>query len=259
MLTRFFKRSSTLKFVVSSGLKSTSAGSMNVAKNIALMNALNQRCFSTSMAATKLAKALDKELKYEKENYAELEDAAAFLDESGFEFFEEKSGLTCTLKKEVDGRKVEVVFLARQPSPEPEPDEEDPDQKNKDNQHDPAMDMYDENEITDFSVFVHRDGSDKGLIFDCSTNETEIAISNVMFTSEISKMKKLTRFERSFNYYNGPEFSSLDERLQAALSEFLQGHGINEHLAAFVEIMAVDKDNRLYMQWLEDMKNFVNP
>ena len=225
---------------------------MNAAKKVALANAINQRFFSTSMAATKLAKALDKELKYEKENYAELEDAAAFLDESGFEFFEEKSGLNCTLKKNVDGRKVEVLFMARQPSPEPEPEDEE--HQDKEKQQDPGMDMYDENEVTDFSVFIYRDGSEKGLIFDCSTNETEIAISNVMFTGEMTKMRKLTRFERSFNFYNGPDFSSLDERLQAALSEFLQGHGINEHLAAFVEIMAVDKDNRLYMQWLEDMK-----
>ena len=80
-----------------------------------------------------------------------------------------------------------------------------------------------------------------------------------MYTTELSKMKHLTRFERGFIYYNGPDFNSLDERLQAGLSEFLQGHGIDEHLAAFIEVMSIDKDNRLYMQWLEEMKDFVNP
>ena len=208
------------------------------------------RAFSTSTAATKLAKSLEKELEYEKENYAELEDTANFLDESGFEFFEDQEGMNCYLRKEVDGRQIEVQFSSRQPPAEPEEDEQAQDQE---------YDMYDEGNLCDFSVYVFRDGSESGLIFDCSTNDTEIAINNVMFTSEVSKMRDTHRFERSFNFYNGPEFNSLDERLQASLSEFLQGHGINEHLAAFIEVMSVDKDNRLYMNWLADMKDFVNP
>ena len=248
MLSKVFKRTVSLRMPVCSSLRSA-VSSFGMQRSAVAMTMMNNRCFSTSAAASKLAKALDKELQYEKENYAQLEDTANFLDESGFDFFEDKEGLNCYLRKEVDGRKVEVQFSARQPPPEPEGDE----------QQEHEGDMYDESNLCDFSVYIHRPGSEKGLIFDCSTNETEISISNVMFTSEISKMRDTHRFERNFNYYNGPDFSSLDERLQAGLSEFLQGHGIDEHLAAFVEVMSVDKDNRLYMQWLEDMKNFVNP
>eukprot|EP00344_Euplotes_crassus_P012153 CAMPEP_0197004820 /NCGR_PEP_ID=MMETSP1380-20130617/25823_1 /TAXON_ID=5936 /ORGANISM="Euplotes crassus, Strain CT5" /LENGTH=235 /DNA_ID=CAMNT_0042423747 /DNA_START=50 /DNA_END=757 /DNA_ORIENTATION=+ len=211
----------------------------------------SSRAFSTSAAAAKLAKILDKELQYEQDNYAELEDTAAFLDESGFEFFEDEDGLNCYLRKEVDGRNIEVQFQARQPPLDHEDQEEEIPEE--------MQDYYNEADTCDFNVFIYRNGSEDGLVFDCTTAETEITITNIMHTNEISKMRDMHRYERSFNYYNGPEFSSLDERLQAGLSEFLQGHGINEHLAAFVEVMSIDKDNRLYINWLEDMKAFVNP
>lgn len=250
MFSKVFKRSAMARVAGANSMRNV-MGNLSRQSAMLSMN-MAGRQFSTSMAAQKLGKALDKELQYEKENYAPLEDSATFLDESGFDFYEDKDGINCYLRKEVDGRKVEVQFVARQPPPEAE-------DEGQEGQYDPNMDMYDENSMCDFSVFIYREGAENGLIYDCSSNETEITISNVMFTSEMSKMRDLSRFERSFNYYNGPEFTSLDERLQAGLTEFIQGHGVDEHLAAFVEVMSIDKDNRLYMQWLEDMKNFVNP
>ena len=240
--------------VARNSLRTGSKGIMNsmTAQRSAVRTAMiASKSFSTSVAATRLSKVLGKELQYEKENYAQLEDTAAFLDESGFDFFEDEEGIHCYLRKEIDGRKVEIQFQARQPPPEPEVDEQ--------QEMPEGMDMFDEGDMCDFTVFIYRNGSEDGLLFDCSTQETEISITNVMHTNEVSKMRDMHRYERSFNYYNGPEFASLDERLQAGLSEFLQGHGINEHLAAFVEVMSVDKDNRLYMNWLDDMSEFVNP
>jgi len=51
---------------------------------------------------------------------------------------------------------------------------------------------------------------------------------------------------------------TLDERIQNSLLDYLAGFGLNEHLAAFVECMSLDKDQRLYMNWLGDLKNFIN-
>ena len=65
------------------------------------------------------------------------------------------------------------------------------------------------------------------------------------------------RFERQLKSYTGPEFNTLDERIQTSLSEYVQGYGINEHLAAFVECMSLDKDQRLYMAWLGQIKEFI--
>ena len=57
--------------------------------------------------------------------------------------------------------------------------------------------------------------------------------------------------------YSGPDFSTLDERIQNAISEYLEGFGVNEHMSAFIECMSLDKDQRLYMDWLSNLRNFV--
>jgi len=60
-----------------------------------------------------LSKALEKEIKYENENYSQLEDIETFLNESGFKFSEVDGGISMTLTKQVGDKLVEVVFEAR--------------------------------------------------------------------------------------------------------------------------------------------------
>ena len=74
------------------------------------------RTFSTeniSSGATKLNRALEKEIKYENENYTQLEDIETYLNESGFKFSEEDQGVRMTLKKQVGDKVIEVSFEAR--------------------------------------------------------------------------------------------------------------------------------------------------
>ena len=79
--------------------------------------AQQQRAFSSfetiQASAQKLTKSLDSEIKYENENYAQLEDIETFLSESGFQFKEQESGLNMTLTKDVGDKMVEVHFEAR--------------------------------------------------------------------------------------------------------------------------------------------------
>lgn len=82
------------------------------------------RCFSNFNAigsgASKLNKALSKEIKYEGENYQQLEDIETFLNESGFGFSESEEGVAMTLSKTVGEKTIQIVFDARQPLPEQE-------------------------------------------------------------------------------------------------------------------------------------------
>lgn len=76
------------------------------------------RWFSASPASVeksiqKLSKALEKEIKYENENYAQLDDIETYLNESQFKFAEEENGVTMTLTKQVGEKLVEVQFEAR--------------------------------------------------------------------------------------------------------------------------------------------------
>ena len=96
-----------------------------------------------------------------------------------------------------------------------------------------------------------------GMVIEGTTVDTEINYNSVMVSADVSQQKSLHRLERQIKQYAGPDFSTLDERIQTALSEYLEGFGINEHLGAFVECMSLDKDQRLYMSWLSNLKNFV--
>ncbi len=58
-------------------------------------------------------KSLEKEIKYENENYSQLDDIETYLNESGFQFSEEENGVTLTLSKTVGDKLVEVQFEAR--------------------------------------------------------------------------------------------------------------------------------------------------
>ena len=111
----------------------------------------------------------------------------------------------------------------------------------------------------DFTIYISdASGKGEGLVVEATTMDTEISLNNVMVTDDINKQKKIHRFERQMRDYPGPDFSTLDERIQTALTEYLAGYGVNEHLAAFIECMSLDKDQRLYMQWLNNLKDFIN-
>lgn len=81
------------------------------------MASFPQRMFASTAAieksVQKLSKALEKEIKYENENYSQLEDIETFLNESGFKFNEEENGVSMTLTKTVGDKTIEVQFEAR--------------------------------------------------------------------------------------------------------------------------------------------------
>ena len=96
------------------------------------------------------------------------------------------------------------------------------------------------------------------MIVEATSMDTEISINNVSISDDVSAVKNKHRFERQISGYAGPDFSTLDERIQTSLNEYLAGYGVNEHLAAFIECMSLDKDQRLYMKWLSNLKDFIN-
>ena len=82
------------------------------------MFSMSSRMFTANIgqvekAAQKLNKALDKEIKYENENYSQLEDIETFLSDSGFAFSEKPDSITLVLSKQVGDKTIEVHFDAR--------------------------------------------------------------------------------------------------------------------------------------------------
>jgi len=189
---------------------------------------------------------LNKEITYEHENYAQLEDIDTFLNESGFAFAETEKGVGMTLTKTVGDKTIEVCFDARQPLPEEEGMEE--------GQEEDEQGMSEN--YCDFTIFVSNGDGSKGLVVEATSMDTEINFNSVMVSDDLDSQRKTHRFERQMKDYAGPDFSTLDERIQTSITEYLEGFGVNEHLAAFVECMSLDKDQRLYMNWLADLHDF---
>ena len=217
----------------------------------ASMLSMQMRTFASfdqiEKSAQKLNKALESEIKYENENYSQLEDIETFLNESGFQFKEQDAGINMVLSKEVGDKIIEVHFEARQPLPDDMPEQEGQEED---------MEAPSEN-YCDFTIYIKDTTGKKGMVVEATSMDTEIAFNNVLVADDMDAIMKMQRFERSMNEYNGPDFTTLDERIQTSLSEFLEGYGVNEHMAAFVECMSLDKDQRLYMRWLSSVKSFI--
>lgn len=68
-------------------------------------------------------------------------------------------------------------------------------------------------------------------------------------------------FENTNNYnnddYMGPDFQTLDEKLQEELTNYFESLGVNSELASFVQVLTVDKDQRLYLNWLKEVNKFI--
>ena len=88
-----------------------------LAKQTALINMTATRSFSKfnsiESGGGKLMRALEKEIKYENDNYTQLEDIEQFLNESGFKFVEHDNNIKMSLRKQVGDKVVEVRFEAR--------------------------------------------------------------------------------------------------------------------------------------------------
>ena len=52
-------------------------------------------------------------------------------------------------------------------------------------------------------------------------------MNNVICTDDMGRIRKLSRFQRSFGEYIGPDFATLDDRIQTALVEYIEGYGID--------------------------------
>lgn len=87
------------------------------------------------------------------------------------------------------------------------------------------------------------------LEFECNFNDDELAIEN---------MRMLNRDNLDAeNVYAGPPFSILDDSLQKALHRYLEVRGIKHSLHDWLYEYTMGKDEKEYVVWLKNMKEFI--
>ncbi|CAI2376371.1 unnamed protein product [Moneuplotes crassus] len=202
-----------------------------------------QRSFTGIVDTMGLLEAFGKEFDFERDNYEAVAEKADFLRTKGFAFHETSDGVTMILSKKIEDKTFEISFKSRQPGHESE-----------------GYSLSDDDDIneasyTDFTVYITKEN--KGIIYECTCLNTEVSISQVIFNNNIENFKKIPVTQREEAVYLGPDFVSMPEDIQKSLSNFLIDSGLDQETVAFVEVMSLDKEQRLYMKWLRDVETFV--
>lgn len=203
------------------------------------------RCISaaaaTSNAAPKLAQTLQSELQHERSNYETSEVISSFLEKSGWALHEKDGDVNMSLRKKVGDLSVTVEFQLVSPSYTGEEEEEE------------GQQGAEPQETTDFSVTCEKPNG-SGAIFYCTTvgndEKYHFIVGNVRYFATPEERTNVSA-------YSGPEFEDLDDHLQGGIDEWLASLGINDQLCDFVDAMAVDKEQREYMRWLESIATIV--
>ncbi|KAL8699819.1 MAG: hypothetical protein Q9201_005786 [Fulgogasparrea decipioides] len=109
------------------------------------------------------------------------------------------------------------------------------------------------------NVSVEKSG--KGCLqLEVLAQDGEIVIENVYYfqNSELADAKTAELDWSRRNIYTGPPFGNLDEDLQVLLERYLDERGINTELALWIPEYIDWKEQREYINWLSNVKSFVD-
>jgi complement component 1 Q subcomponent-binding protein len=187
-------------------------------------------------AAGKVTKVLVSELKHEEEQYEQAKEIKQYLKDSSFKLVETPGDVNMCLEKALGDKTVRIEWQLTSPF-DPDEDEEGGEAPQ---------------EAAEFSVQVE-DKSGAGMIFHCGTQPGEdhrYVIGNVKSYANMEQ-------KESVSGYHGPDFEDLDDKLQEALDEYLAELGMGSEVCDFIDGMAVDKEQREYINWLKITKKFL--
>ncbi|CAD6569372.1 MAG: hypothetical protein ASARMPREDX12_002396 [Alectoria sarmentosa] len=109
------------------------------------------------------------------------------------------------------------------------------------------------------NVMIEKVG--KGTLqIETTAQDGEIVIDNVYFfkDAELADAKTAELDWKRRNLYEGPPFGNLDEDLQVLLERYLDERGVNTALAMWVPEYIDFKEQREYLNWLSNVKSFVD-
>jgi len=97
------------------------------------------------------------------------------------------------------------------------------------------------------------------LAVESVAQDGEIVIDNVYYYTDAShaQAKTAEKLHERQDLYVGPPFGNLDEDLQVLLERYLDERGINSALAIFVPEYIDMKEQREYLRWLSNVKDFI--
>ncbi|KAI0363674.1 mitochondrial glycoprotein [Pilatotrama ljubarskyi] len=205
-----------------------------------------------------LAQRLGEELKYENEAAApgEPEFLKAFK-ESGTWAIEDTPGMDeVTLTRKFGNEDIRLIFSIADLHTETEPEFEE------------GEEAVEENEESDVPLHSYpircsfsftKATAPGALTIDAMCQEGTFVIDNISYYNDAKVGTELTAEAdwKRRGYYLGPQFDTLDISLQDEFDKFLQERGINQTLAYFVPEYSEYKEQKEYVSWLKNVKDFV--
>lgn len=192
-----------------------------------------------SAAAGKVSSTLAAEVKHEEEQYEQPKEIAAFLKGSDFKFVEEAGDVNMALERTMGEKVVRIEWQLTSPyAPDAEMEGED----------DGSM------EATDFVITVEDKEGVHGIAFYCSTQGGEDHRYIIGHVKNYSTAEE----KENVSAYNGPDFEDIDDNLQEAFDEYLAEVGMNNEVCDFIDTIALDKEQREYIRWLQITAKFLD-
>lgn len=108
------------------------------------------------------------------------------------------------------------------------------------------------------NVIVEKPGHG-ALAIETVAQDGMIVIENVYHYADAAHAHAATteKLHERQDMYVGPPFSNLDEDLQVLLERYLEERGVNTALAIFIPDYIDAKEQKEYLGWLSNVKNFV--
>lgn len=108
------------------------------------------------------------------------------------------------------------------------------------------------------NIVVEKPG--KGALnIEASAQEGNIVVENFYYYSDakLAHRDSAEDVHKSQDVYPGPPFGSLDEDLQVLMERYLEERGIAQALALFVPDYMEMKEQKEYVTWLRQVKDFI--
>ena len=192
---------------------------------------------------TDLSKTLKTEFEGEEADEEREKFIRDFLKDKKWRIETSDDSTRVVLSKQENGHSIRVIYDAKLPENEDQAEEG---QKNEEGEGD--------QNYTEFVVVVDKKKPQKMLI-DVIAVDGEINVNGIIFSAEADKLAERKTVE-SFPY-NGPSFETLEEGLQQKISKYIEGLGINEELAHFIEETSIHHEAKLYKGFLQQFREFV--
>lgn len=109
------------------------------------------------------------------------------------------------------------------------------------------------------NIVVEKDGNG-ALNIDATVQDAAIIVENMYYYHDpaIAHSSSPDAVHKERDVYPGPQFGTLDEDLQLLMEQYLEERGINSALAVFVPDYMDLKEHREYLEWLKNVKKFVD-